>query len=214
MNKFLFISLTILITGSAFGHGKKHNTEANVIKRVEAVEKEYVPKKDTIKIAGVSKESHGNNDVILKSFPTLHPLVVHFPIVLLLIAPGFLILGWLFNKQGLVISSFLSTIGGFLGALVSSNFIHPHTEGLTPLATEILLRHECWAGWTVYLSASAILIFGLAYFFPGIRKSLIFAILLLLCGSTISVSIAGHEGAKLTHLHGVGPQGKYLELNH
>jgi len=30
--------------------------------------------------------------------------------------------------------------------------------------------------------------------------------------TAVSVSIAGHMGAKLVHIEGVGPKGKYLEI--
>ncbi|MHA6250018.1 hypothetical protein ACXYMU_18950 [Pontibacter sp. CAU 1760] len=37
---------------------------------------------------------------------------------------------------------------------------------------------------------------------------------LLLAGAAYFVSMAGHYGAQLVHLEGVGPQGNYLEAAH
>ena len=63
-----------------------------------------------------------------------HPLVLHFPIVLLLIAPGFLLASLVLRKEGFVISAFLSSLGGFAGAFASSNLVHPHAETLPAAA--------------------------------------------------------------------------------
>ena len=36
-------------------------------------------------------------------------------------------------------------------------------------------------------------------------------VFVLLVGASVTVSIAGHHGAQLVHMGGVGPQGQYLE---
>jgi uncharacterized membrane protein len=200
--------------GSSFAHGKKHKAKNDTLQTTDSLEKVVVSNKDTLKTTTDSLKLPDRVNSTLHSFPTLHPLVVHFPIVLLMVAPGFLLLGWFLKKEGLFISSFFTSLGGFTGAFVSSNLVHPHTATLPEAAQEILLRHELWAGWTIGLSGFSILLFVLAYFYRSRRNFILILAFIVIALSAIFVSLAGHEGAKLTHLHGVGPQGKYLEMEH
>ena len=74
-------------------------------------------------------------DATMSDFPNLHPLVVHFPIVLLLLAVFSQIVSFIIWKKQLNWVTFLLLVGGFLGTYVASILVHPHTTGLTEAAT-------------------------------------------------------------------------------
>jgi hypothetical protein len=102
---------------------------------------------------------------------------------------------------------------GVLGAYLSGSYFHPHTEGLSSSAAEVLERHELFAAITLFSSIAALLLKVAGMFLFKSRKrmfEIITAIILLF--SAISVSVAGHWGAYLTHVEGVGPQGKFFEI--
>ena len=64
----------------------------------------------------------------LDDFPSLHPLVVHFPIVLLLIAPGLWLLGlWSKTRSHFYIAFTLGALG-LLGAYMAGSWFHPHAH--------------------------------------------------------------------------------------
>lgn len=148
----------------------------------------------------------------VNDFSSYHPLIVHFPIVLLIVAAIIQIIA-LFSEQKIL--HFLVagiTIAGFIGAYVASTIVHPHTVPLSPSATELLESHEQYASYTIWLSGFASLLKLLSLFKKKKVIEIIVAVLLL--ATAITVSIAGHHGAGLTHKFGIGPKGNYLESNH
>ncbi|OFX23764.1 MAG: hypothetical protein A2041_00180 [Bacteroidetes bacterium GWA2_31_9b] len=50
------------------------------------------------------------------------------------------------------------------------------------------------------------------YIFKSRKRVFEIVVALVLIFSAVSVSIAGHWGAYLTHVEGVGPQGKFIEI--
>jgi uncharacterized membrane protein len=147
----------------------------------------------------------------LSEFPTLHPLVVHFPIVLLLLAPMFELGGLLMRKRDLRTVATLLAVGGLAGAFVAANVVHPHTTGLSSEAQQALAAHERYAVLAQWMALLAVL----AKLAGRLRRFRIPALdivgVLLLALAAGAVSAAGHYGGELTHLHGVGPRGAYLE---
>lgn len=146
-------------------------------------------------------------------FTTLHPLVVHFPIVLLIIAALLQLIGLFYTKNNWDYITLILLAGGALGAYLSGSFFHPHTEGLSHEAHEILERHELFASLTFFSSIAALLLKLAAMFlFKGKKRLFEIITTVVLLFSAISVSAAGHWGAYLTHVEGVGPQGKFIEM--
>ena len=143
-------------------------------------------------------------------FPNLHPLVVHFPIVLL-------ILGVLFQFIQLFVMNrtmdwvILMTVGaGFVGAYIAGTFVHPHTEGLTEAAKQVLEEHDKYALWTLWSSAAAALLkIGSLFLFRS-KKWFEIIVCIVLAFSGYAVGIAAHYGAQLVYIEGVGPQGKFM----
>lgn len=146
----------------------------------------------------------------LAAFPTLHPLVVHFPIVLLLLAAIIYPIALFLRNRTLLYTSIAVAAAGLAGGVLAAYFVHPHTTGLTPEARGALANHDRFAYATIYAAAAAVSLqlFGLILR----RRWLEFVAAGTLVASAVLVLVAGHFGAELTHLHGVGPRGEFLEL--
>lgn len=152
-------------------------------------------------------------DASMDDFSTLHPLIVHFPIVLLLLAFLTDIAAFFLWKKQLNWLSLLLLAGGFLGAYIASIFIHPHTTGLSEPAIAVLEKHELYASYTLWLSGIGLLLKGISLFLLKNKLWLEIIIVVLLSGAAFTVSKAGHYGATLTHIHGVGVQGNFMETH-
>jgi uncharacterized membrane protein len=138
-------------------------------------------------------------------FPTLHPLVVHAPLVLLPLAALLLIVAWASRNRVLDGAATGLLAAGWVGALLASKVFHPHTGAMTLLAREALETHEFWADWTLVLSSGALLI-SFVYRFQGVqplRRILKISALVLYLGAAAAVTLAGHYGALLTHVYKV-----------
>ncbi|WP_241739286.1 hypothetical protein [Pontibacter beigongshangensis] len=147
-------------------------------------------------------------------FPNLHPLIVHFPIVLLLVAAAVALINILFLRKELDWIVTVATLIGFGTAYYASKFAHPHTTGLTEHAQLVLNQHDLYADWTVYLGGIGLVAQLLNQLvFKGRRWSVVVAGFIL-TGAAYTVAMAGHYGAQLVHIEGVGPQGRYLETEH
>lgn len=85
----------------------------------------------------------------LSDFPSLHPLIVHFAIVLIIVAAGLQFLNLYLMKKELswIIAGIL--LGGMLAAWLAAKNFHPHTTGLTEHVKQVLEQHDKWADWTI-----------------------------------------------------------------
>lgn len=147
-------------------------------------------------------------------FPNTHPLIVHFPIVLLLVAAAVALCNILFLRKELDWIVTIATFIGFSTAYYATELAHPHTTGLSDHAQLVLDQHDLFADWTIYLGGIGLVLQGLNQFlFKGKRWSVLVAAFIL-TGTAYAVAMAGHYGAQLVHIEGVGPQGKYLEVDH
>lgn len=208
--------IVLLITISAgLGHdGKKH-------------------KKDSVKTADsiAATQQHVGGDTVyhhdegvkadetkvtanLADFPSIHPLIVHFAIVLIIVAAGIQLLNLYFMKKEIswIITAIL--LAGVLAAWLASKNFHPHTHGITEHAKQVLARHDKWADWTINSGIVATLLqITNLFLFKGKRWAAA-TVGIVLIVSAYSVSRAGHYGSQLVHIEGIGPQGKYLEMEH
>ncbi|WP_460881068.1 hypothetical protein [Pontibacter rugosus] len=78
----------------------------------------------------------------------------------------------------------------------------------------VLDQHDLYADWTIYLGGIGLVSQLLSQFlFKGKRWSVL-VVAFVLTGTAYAVAMAGHYGAQLVHIEGVGPQGKYLDTGH
>ena len=160
-----------------------------------------------------SSEVPPNHAHSMDEFPTLHPLIVHFPIMFLLIAAVLQLTGFFTFRRELSWVVLGLLLVGFATAYISGRYMHPHTHGLTARAAQILKEHDLYADWTVWLSGTGLLLKGISHFAFGRKLWAEAVVSLVLVGAAYSVAMAGHHGAQLVHIEGVGPQGKFLETH-
>lgn len=153
---------------------------------------------------------------MFKDFPSLHPLVIHFPVVLILIAVAFQVaVVWKPNWAQIRLATLLIMAGGFFSALLASTLFHAMITPNAPKeALETFANHEEFAQYTLWTSGIVFLLRGIGIFYITNRRSYEIIILIGAILSALFLSIAGHHGARLTHVFGVGPQGKYLMEEH
>lgn len=150
----------------------------------------------------------------LDDFPTMHPLIVHFAIVLIIVAAAMQLLNvFLMKSEVSWIISAILFLGVLTAWLAAKNF-HPHTHGISEHAKLVLDQHDKWADWTINSGIIATLLqIANLFVFKGKRwAAAVVGIVLIV--SAYSVSRAGHYGSQLVHIEGIGPQGKFLEMEH
>lgn len=148
----------------------------------------------------------------VEEFPTLHPLVVHFPIMLLLLAAVLQIIALFVFKREIGWVVLAMALVGIIGAYLSSKVFHPHTTGLDEHAQRLLIEHEWYASLTLWLGIAGTLAKAVSTFFQRPWWGEAVSVAILLAAAT-AVSIAGHHGAELVHKEGIGPRGDFLELH-
>lgn len=146
-------------------------------------------------------------------FPNYHPLIVHFPIVLLLIAAAMQIGLMFFYNKAYNYAVTILTVAGFITALMAALVFHAHVaQNVNAQAMEIFEEHEKLAYITIWLSGIAS-VFKIAGLFLTKKWIEIMALLFLL-SSAVMVSITGHHGSELVYKQGIGPKGERLEKEH
>lgn len=146
----------------------------------------------------------------------LHPLVVHFPIVLLLVAPVFVILGVLMPKssRAMYFAALVLMVLGTMSAFVSygTGEAAGKLAERTPQINAALERHEELAETTRLLFSILTVIFACLLYVPkllkfeiGRKAQAIAAIVFLFfyaSGALVLVNTA-HQGGMLVHQYGV-----------
>lgn len=216
MKTIIASTLVLLMTISAgFSHdGKKHKKDSVKTADSIAMAQQH--------LAGDTVHHHEEGMAVDESkvtadfddFPTMHPLIVHFAIVLILVAAGIQLLNLYFMKKEIsrIITAIL--LAGVLAAWFAAKNFHPHTHGISEHAKLVLDQHDKWADWTINSGIIAMLLqIANLFVFKGKRwAAAIVGIVLVV--SAYSVSRAGHYGSQLVHIEGIGPQGKFLEMEH
>lgn len=147
----------------------------------------------------------------------LHPLVIHFPIALLLVAPLFIIEGVIANPQkgrpfliAALVLMLLGTAGTFFA--VATGEAAGEVAERTPVVSAVLERHEDLAEMTRIVFSVLTILFSAILFLPRILKRetsplsarvLPLAFLLFYCAGAVILVKAAHNGGKLVHELGV-----------
>jgi len=164
---------------------------------------------DTTHHSGMNTPA-GGQKIDMWNFPNYHPLVVHFPIVLLIFAALLQFLAhW---KKELNFSVFILLVFGTAGAWLAAEIFdaHPLKNGLSPEARQIFHSHHQFSDYTTWLATAALLLKTMTFFVTKRKQLLEFVVLIVLTASAITVSAAGHYGSYLVHIEGVGPKGNLL----
>lgn len=153
---------------------------------------------------------------MFKDFPSLHPLIVHFPIVLILLAAAFqVVVVWKPHWRQIRWTTLFIMAGAFFSALAASTIFHALPSAAAPKAAmEIFEEHEKYAQLTLWMSGITLLLKSIGIFFKINRRLYEVIVLLAAIIAAIFLSITGHHGARLTHVAGVGPMGRYLMKDH
>ena len=155
--------------------------------------------------------SSGNVAASLDEFPNLHPLVVHFAIVLILVGAVLQLANVYFMKRAVAWIAFGTAAVGVVAAILAGTKFHPHAHELSEHAKQVLGQHDHWAEWTMYLGGAGAVLQGLNLFLLTDKRWAAGLIAAVLLGAGYSVSQAGHFGSQLVYIEGVGPQGQHLE---
>ena len=209
----VLFSLLIIITGvlTVQAHEKEKHVEppgdtAKTQMTDHNVNEQRVHEMESLHMNATKKEKAS-----LEAFPTLHPLIVHFPIVLLLLSLLTQFTGLFVFRKELNWITLLLVFGGLIGAYVAAQLVHPHTTGLSETASWVLEKHEEYADYTLWTALAAFLLKIVSMFLLKKKIWMEVIILVVLAASAYSVSEASHYGAQLLHIEGVGSQGNYIE---
>ncbi|MEO7991339.1 MAG: hypothetical protein ABI663_17440 [Chryseolinea sp.] len=229
----LFLLLAVMSLTLAHG-GKKHKKDSTA-KHVDSLNRKHGEhiQGDITHHDEVLTPDGSNVAADLSDFPSIHPLIVHFAIVLILVAAVLQLVNVIILKKDIawIIAAMLFV--GFLTAWFASTTFHPHAHGISARAKLVLQQHDKFADWTI-ITAIIALVLQIVYLFLirfnpsmytvsingvdrlGSRLNRGFAIVvaIVLLSSAYCVLHAGHYGAQLVHIEGIGPQGKYLEIEH
>jgi uncharacterized membrane protein len=152
----------------------------------------------------------------IPSWDGLHPIIVHFPIALLIVAPIIIVIGILMPKSGrtFLISAFLLMLIGTIACFIAVST----GEAAGELAEQInnvesvLEEHEELAETTRTVFAALTAIFGVIVFAPMLFKKelsrmilipLNLAFLLFYGSGVVLLMNTAHQGGRLVHEFGV-----------
>jgi uncharacterized membrane protein len=147
---------------------------------------------------------------MFSDFPNLHALVVHFPVVLLLVAAALQAVLVFKDWQQVRWIALVAMAGGFAGGILASTTFHAMPRGLPPKAAAIFAIHEQYAGYTLWLAGITLLLAGVGEFFQIRRRAYAVLVLVPALAAAGAVSWAGHHGAQLVYVEGVGPKGNMV----
>ena len=152
----------------------------------------------------------------IPSWDALHPVIVHFPIALLLVAPLLILLAIFLPKNGrtMLVSAFILMALGTLGAWVAVSTGEAASELAEQVVTAkaALENHEELAETTRTVFTALTIIFGVILFAPGFFKkefsrkiviALNIGFLLFYSAGTILLINTGYQGGKLVHEFGI-----------
>jgi uncharacterized membrane protein len=160
------------------------------------------------------EERAGSLFVRFEEFPNLHPLIVHFPVVLLLLAFFSQLTGLFVYREPFSWVTMALLAGGFIGAVLAAHVFHADAEGLSEEAQRIFETHEALAGWTTWLAGIGLLCKAASHFLLKRKLWAEVVVLVLVAAVAVSVSLTGHLGSEMVYIENIGPGGHHVEKHH
>jgi uncharacterized membrane protein len=152
----------------------------------------------------------------LPSWDGLHPLVIHFPVALLLVAPVLVVLGacWKRHASGLLMAALVIMVLGTAAAYVAVETGEAAAElaDRTPEINPVLHHHQHLAERTRLVFTGLTVVFAAIVLVPAflkreIKRPLQMAIyalfLILYAGGALLLANTAHNGGRLVHEFGV-----------
>ncbi len=157
-----------------------------------------------------------HNTGTLEDFPRLHPLVVHFPIVFLILAFIIQIVSFCVYRKELSWVALFLIVFGFIGAYVAADILHggdPDLSTLSTIARDTFERHEQFAHYTEWISGIAAIVKVISHFAFKRRWWTEMIAVILMAGAVYTIAITGDMGARLVYIDSVGVQGNKIPLH-
>ncbi len=152
----------------------------------------------------------------IPSWEGLHPLIIHFPIALLLIVPLFVIAGLIFrqHRSTLMLVSLVLMLAGTVAAFVavSTGEAAGELAERTPAISAVLERHEDLAELTRNVFAGLTIVFAGILVAPRLFKRdpagmvgtvITVAFLGFYFAGVVLLANTAHQGGQLVHAYGV-----------
>lgn len=152
----------------------------------------------------------------IPSWDSLHPLVVHFPIALVLVAPLFVLASVIFRSASRTLASCalllmaLGTVGAFIA--VATGEAGAELADRSPEVNTTIEKHEELAETTRTMLVVVTSVYALIVFAPFVSKRVLDGVpsvalngaflVLYLVAATFLVNTA-HQGGRLVHVYGV-----------
>lgn len=153
----------------------------------------------------------------IPAWDRIHPLIVHFPIALLTVAPIFILMSFFAGRLKMAFKlaaltlMILGTVGVFLAISSGSAAEHEIEDGLTQEAHEVLEEHEDFAKNTRNFFVTltllyAVILIGQAASKREMKPAAAIPVYILFLAAyaagMLVVQNTGHHGAMLVHDHG------------
>jgi uncharacterized membrane protein len=148
----------------------------------------------------------------IPSWPGLHPLVIHFPIALLIVAPLFILLGLMIPsvRKSFLLAALILTVLGTIGAFIAveSGEAAADLADKTPEISAVLDRHQELAETTRNLFTFVTLFLAALIFLPRLLKKEIpvkilvglhLLLLIVYIGGIGLLANTAHYGGRLVH---------------
>jgi uncharacterized membrane protein len=135
----------------------------------------------------------------------LHPVVVHFPIALLVVSALLALAGLLRDQSWLRRAASLLFVLGFLGAVVALRTGEASEEAAEKQGVphEAIEEHEAAGTWVVWLTSAGVVAL-IATAAKPLRAVATAVLLVLQLMSAVAAVVTGLHGGKLVYHHGAG----------
>lgn len=168
----------------------------------------------TINVEASRQYQQAHNTGSLKDFAKLHPLIVHFPIVLIILAFVTQIVSFFVFKYELSWVAMVMIVLGFIGAVLAATEFHggdPDLSQLSEIARATFEKHDHFATLTEWFSGIAALAKVISHFWLKRNWWSSLITVLLMLGAVICIHTTGDMGARLVHIDAIGVQGNRVE---